>query len=99
MEKQVSELLNALGNDPDSVAKRLVQLGHKGFIGEGDNCPLANYLGSNLGCRVFVDENDVTIHHNFYAHTEATQEFVTKFDSRRYPELVLEENEDEEVVD
>jgi archaellum component FlaC len=72
-----------------AVAKFLKDLKIKGVVGRSTKCPLAAYLNKNgpKGASGKVDSYSIVLDGIDFPHTKATQQFVTDFDSDRYPEL------------
>jgi hypothetical protein len=105
--KEIIKALRALGRTESAVVKKLTALRIKGYKEEGDNCPIANYLGRkipSLKCNVVVDVSgcsqrstcfdDVRFANHNLRHIG---KFVVSFDSGEYPKLDKSPIEEDEV--
>lgn len=86
--------LAILGVDSKEVATNLKELGITGKRGDGDACPLFNYLKDHFGGDVTaVTYNDVILRgpfgigHRRVPLTKATNQFVSGFDMGLHPIL------------
>lgn len=99
---QIMELLKGLGATADDVADTLIKEGDcNGTPSRQDHCPIALYLkkkipGNPLVC-VDIEElpnynitiNITTSEIEFNMHAPILKKFISRFDARYYPDLIL----------
>ena len=91
--KEITEKLDALGEDADTIAQTLRNLGVKGKVG-GRSCPLYHYLHPREQRVAWVGRSMVHIDGTYPPSElvelpEAAVEFVYQFDDGAYPDLVV----------
>lgn len=88
-DRSVPELMRVLGDDPNTIARRLRKLD---IIGDHScyGCPIAQYLWPNFpGMGISVGMYTVTIGRVTTQLPDAVKMFVVGFDSGNYPFLEL----------
>lgn len=100
MKERIIELLLALGDTADKVAKTLASLGIKGNRQECNSCPIAIYLARNESKLFDVEVTTYCIAscgQQYYLNNvpndildrlKGVTNFINKFDDGTYPELV-----------
>ncbi|MEU7907942.1 hypothetical protein [Actinoplanes sp. NPDC049118] len=92
---RIADLIAELGDTPDAIAHHLAEAGVTGRRADATCCPVANYLRRAEPCITDVDVYGDTIDAwtvtGVLAHVLAPDEiheFVTLFDTQRYPHLI-----------
>ena len=82
----------------DDIAAELKALGIKGFCGDAEHCPLANYIRDITGA-AWVSVGPIGIFASAYDDDSRVRlpanahDFIEKFDNREYPELIKDHSE------
>jgi hypothetical protein len=103
LEDRVKAALEALPDDPDMIAEKLLAEGIRGVVDDGSSCPIANYLyaqvpelleGSDgsfsVGATATWDEEEGDDWHDVDT-PEPVYKFINRFDDELYPELINED--------
>lgn len=77
---------SSLGTCSADIAKKLIKLGIKGEIGDGEYCPLANLGRAHFGVDITVDCN-IRGQGVFIDTPYACEAFIEDFDDGAYPQL------------
>jgi hypothetical protein len=92
---RIADLLDGLGDTADAIAERLAEAGITGQRTEAASCPIAHYLRHAeprishvdvFGTVIEVDTSDGDS--VILATPDAVHEFVSLFDTKRYPYLL-----------
>lgn len=92
--------LNAFA-DADSIKEFLAMMGYKGYRQDEYSCPIANFIRSKAGNSVVVEDTiqvwkeDMAIPDAEFEISTAVREFIRNFDSGFYPELDMEDDNEE----
>lgn len=91
MRREIERLLKDLGDDHEQIAAKLLAEGCKGWKGDGDNCPVADYLRKNGYKNPSVCTEEVTVEYNNELVTAdvplVVEDFLHAFDDGNYPAL------------
>jgi hypothetical protein len=92
---RIAELIADLGDTPDAIAQHLGDAGITGNLVDATCCPIANYLLAAEPCIDVIDvygdtiaASTVTGETAHLSAPDAVNEFVTLFDTERYPHLI-----------
>lgn len=102
--KELQKINNALGplykaKSSNSIANFLKKKNIKGYIGEDESCPIANYLHKecpkidwsvNTDGISMIDDNSSCSTEGDISINGTIKEFIEKFDFEKYPELIKE---------
>jgi len=92
------EALRALGSTDDEVATTLREKGIKGWRGYTDACPLAQFLRAEGFALVNVTDTSFDVDDYHAALPEGARSFVASFDGSLYPDLDMDEADEDEVT-
>lgn len=81
-----------LGDTAEAIRLKLHKMGVRGYIQNGQHCPLAYVASRHFGVPIRVSgicrsqDSSVVIN-----TTRACREFISDFDAKKYPELIKED--------
>lgn len=91
MEEKVTGLLEQLGNNPDDIAAKLLELGCRGYRKNAACCPVANYLKKTITDVLKVGVVPglyIRINSEIIPISTHLSSFIYAFDRGDYPKLI-----------